>query len=208
MKKEISMMLLKIKAVSIRRTDDLFTWASGIKSPIYCDNRLVISYPEAREMVAEEFVRIIKDKYPDVELIAATSTAGIPHGAWIAQKMNLPMVYVRGTSKGHGRQNQIEGKVEKGQKTVLIEDLISTGNSSYKAVEALRESGLDLMGVVAIFSYNFDAATDLFNANEVDFHTITDYKTLLPIAVELGYISEEQLDVLKLWSSDPRVFTE
>ena len=208
MRKNITKILLDIKAVSLRQTDDLFTWASGIKSPIYCDNRLIISYPEYREIVADEFVDIIRNRYPDVELIAATSTAGIPHGAWVAQKMKLPMVYVRSTSKGHGKKNQIEGKVEKGQKVVLIEDLISTGNSSFQAVTALREAGLDLLGVVAIFSYNFRSSEELFGSNNVDYTTITDYNTLLPLAVELGYIREEQLGILSQWSANPRIFTE
>lgn len=208
MKKEISKKLLEIKAVSLRQTNDLFTWASGIKSPIYCDNRLIISYPEFRDQVAEEFVRLIKEHHPDVEVIAATSTAGIPHGSWVAQKLNLPMVYVRSASKGHGKENQIEGKISKGQKVVLIEDLISTGNSSYKAVKALLDANVELLGVVAIFSYNFDAADELFTSNNIDYITITDYNTLLPIAKDLGYITGEQLDVLRLWSSNPRVFTE
>lgn len=208
MKNEISKKLLDIKAVSIRNTNDLFTWSSGIKSPIYCDNRLIISYPNFRKKVCNEFVAIIKKYYPEVELIAATSTAGIPHGAWIAHQLNLPMVYVRSSSKGHGKQNQIEGIVKEGQKTVLIEDLISTGKSSFTAVTALKKANVDLLGVVAIFSYNFTSAEQLFSENDVDYHTITDYKTLLPIAVDLGYINQDQSTILKEFSSNPRIFTE
>ncbi|SKC85722.1 orotate phosphoribosyltransferase [Maledivibacter halophilus] len=206
--KEIARKLLEIQAVTIKDTSNLFTWASGIKSPIYCDNRLTMSYPEVRNTVAEAFRKVIEKEFPEAGIIAGTATAGIPHAAWVSQKMNLPMVYVRSSAKGHGKQNQIEGRLFKGKKVVLIEDLLSTGGSSMKAVKALREAGADVIGVVAIFSYNFKKVQDLFNEENVEYRTLTNYDVLLPIAAEMGYVKEEELELLKQWSKNPYIFTK
>lgn len=206
--KKIAEMLLEIKAVSVVDEENLFTWASGIKSPVYCDNRMTISYPEVRKTIAKGFADRIKEAYPEAEIIAGTATAGIPHAAWVADLLDLPMVYVRSGSKGHGKSKQIEGVLKEGQKVVLIEDLFSTGGSSINACEALEESGAKVIGVLAIFSYNFDAVTEAFSKKAIPFGTLSDYKTLLPIAVEQGYIPEEKLKVLSEWSKNPRMFTE
>ncbi len=206
--KEIAKKLLEIQAVAIKDTSNLFTWASGIKSPIYCDNRLTMSYPEVRDLVAEGFKEVIEKEFPEAGIVAGTATAGIPHAAWVSQKMELPMVYVRSSAKGHGKQNQIEGRLFEGKKVVLIEDLLSTGGSSMKAVKALQEAGADVIGVVAIFSYNFKKVEDLFSAEAVEYRTLTNYDVLLPIAMEMGYVKEEELDLLKQWSKDPYIFTK
>ncbi|WP_432405143.1 orotate phosphoribosyltransferase [Wukongibacter sp. M2B1] len=208
MSKEIAKKLLQIQAVTIKDTSNLFTWASGIKSPIYCDNRLTMSYPEVRDLVAEGFKEIIEKEFPEAGIIAGTATAGIPHAAWVSQKMELPMVYVRSSAKGHGKQNQIEGRLFEGKKVVLVEDLLSTGGSSMKAVKALKEAGADVIGVVAIFSYNFKKVEDLFSEEAVEYRTLTNYDVLLPIAMEMGYVKEEELDILKQWSKDPYIFTK
>jgi orotate phosphoribosyltransferase len=206
--KEIAESLLKIKAVTIVDENNLFTWVSGIKSPVYCDNRMTISYPEVRDQIAEGFAQIIKDKYPDVDVIAGTATAGIPHAAWVAQKLNLPMVYVRSSAKEHGRGRQTEGVLPEGAKVVLIEDLLSTGGSSLKACEAINAEGGNVIATLAIFSYNFNEVTEKFNQAEIPFQTLTDYQTLLPIAVEMGYIPESAKETMLAWSQNPRLFTK
>lgn len=200
--------LLGIKAVSITDENNLFTWVSGIKSPIYCDNRLIISYPRVRDFIANSFCRIIEESIGEIDVVAGTATAGIPHAAWVAEKLNKPMIYVRGEAKGHGRGNQIEGLLEEGKKVVLIEDLFSTGGSSIKAVEAIKEAGGDVKGVVAIFSYNFVDLPDKFAAVGTPYFTITDYGTLLGEAVEMGLVPENKLELLSQWSSNPRMFTK
>jgi orotate phosphoribosyltransferase len=208
--KEIAKRLLQINAITVRsasQLDKLFTWASGIKSPIYCDNRLTMSYPEIREVIAEGFVDMIRKYYPQVEVIVGTATAGIPHAAWTAQKMNLPMAYVRSSAKDHGKKNQIEGIVRKAQKAVVIEDLISTGGSSIKTVKALREVGAEVLGVAGIFTYGFRKADEVFDNEGVYCHTLTNYDTLLSVAVDMGYLKEEEKSVLRKWSQDPYMFT-
>lgn len=206
--KEIAKHLLEIQAVTIKDTSNLFTWASGIKSPIYCDNRLTMSYPRVRNSIAEAFKEVIEGEFPEAGIIAGTATAGIPHAAWVSEKMDLPMVYVRSSAKGHGKQNQIEGRLFEGKKVVLIEDLLSTGGSSMKAVKALREAGAQVIGVVAIFSYNFQSVDDLFKEENTQYKTLTSYDILLPIAVEMGYVKKENLELLKQWSKDPYIFTK
>ncbi|QXM07404.1 orotate phosphoribosyltransferase [Crassaminicella indica] len=206
MSKEIAKKLLEIQAVTIKSPDDLFTWASGIKSPIYCDNRLTMSYPKVRELIAEGFEKIIKANYPEVEVIVGTATAGIPHAAWISQKMNLPMAYVRSSAKEHGKGNQIEGIVKSGQKVVVIEDLLSTGGSSMKAVKALQKIGAEVLGVVAIFTYGFPKVDDIFREAKIPYKTLTSYSVLLPMAIEMGYIKETQRELLEKWSKDPYIF--
>lgn len=198
--REIINSLLEIKAVELRvDKENWFTWTSGIKSPIYCDNRLIMSYPKIRKQVAEGFVKKIKELYPGVEYIVGTATAGIPHAAWISDIMSLPMLYVRSSAKEHGKTNQIEGKIEKGKKVVVIEDLISTGKSSVIAAQALQEAGFEVLGVVAIFSYNLEKAKQKFNEAGVPFSTLTNYDVLLELAKEQGLIGEKENEVLLQW---------
>lgn len=203
--KQIAKSLLEIEAVALRPSEP-FTWTSGIKSPIYCDNRLTMTYPVIRELVAEGFATIIRERYPDVEVIAGTSTAGIPHAAWVAQKLNLPMAYIRDKAKGHGKQNQIEGRVLPGQKVVVIEDLISTGGSSLKAALAVREAGAEVSAVLAIFTYEFDAAIQAFAAEQMPLATLSNYSALIQTAVELGKVAPEDVAALQAWRQDPTSF--
>ncbi len=206
--REIAESLLEIKAVTIVDENNLFTWVSGIKSPVYCDNRMTISYPVVRDLIAEGFAKIIRESYPDVDIIAGTATAGIPHAAWVAQKLGLPMVYVRSSAKEHGKGKQTEGVMPQGSKVVLIEDLLSTGGSSMKACEALIAEGGDVVATLAIFSYNFPQVDALFTEKGIPYATLTDYETLLPIAVEKGYVEASSLETLLKWSKDPKIFME
>jgi len=206
--REIAESLLKIKAVTVAGEDNLFTWVSGIKSPVYCDNRMTISYPEVRTKIAEGFANIIRTHYPEVEIIAGTATAGIPHAAWVAQILGLPMVYVRSAAKEHGKGKQTEGVLPLGAKVVLIEDLLSTGGSSIKACEALISEGANVIATLAIFSYNFPQVDALFSEKGIPYHTLSDYKTLLPIAVEMGYVDSQSLEMLLKWSDNPKLFTK
>ncbi len=206
--KRIAEALMDIGALSLVDTEHLFTWVSGIRSPIYCDNRKIISYPELRKKVAAGLVEKIRCQYPDVAIIAATATAGIPHGAWVADQLDKPMIYVRSSSKGHGLQNMIEGVCEKGQRCVLIEDLISTGKSSLTAVRALREAGLIVEKVFAIFTYNFPEAGLAFEREGIDYEALTDYETLVPLAIERGLVAGDQAELLMAWRQNPRLFTE
>ncbi len=203
---EIAKKLLEIQAVVIAGEKNLFTWASGIKSPIYCDNRLIMAYPEFRKSVAKAFAE--KINLLDVDVIVGTATAGIPHAAWVADLVEKPMAYVRSSSKAHGKKNQIEGIVKNGQKVVVIEDLFSTGGSALNAVAALRSQGAEVIKVISIFSYNFETLKERFDEVGVEFESLTDYKTLLPIAKEIGYIDEADFTVLSQWSENPRMFTE
>lgn len=200
--------LLDIQAVSVTGRDNLFTWVSGIRSPIYCDNRVTISYPAVRTAIAQGFAALIRRLCPDAEVVAGTATAGIPHAAWVAQELDKPMIYVRSTPKGHGKGNQIEGRLDPGAKVVLIEDLLSTGGSSLKAVEAIQETGAQVVAVLAIFSYGFPEVARRFGEAGIPFHTLTDYSVLLPLAVERGYVSPEELPALTAWRENPRLFTE
>lgn len=206
--REIAESLLKIKAVTVVDENHLFTWVSGIKSPVYCDNRMTISYPEVRDKIAHGFADHIRKFYPDVEIIAGTATAGIPHAAWVAQILNLPMVYVRSGAKEHGKGKQTEGVLPTGAKVVLIEDLLSTGGSSLKACEALTSEGAVVMAVLAIFSYNFESVDTAFKEAKMPYYTLSDYETLLPIAVEMGAVKVESLELLKKWSKNPKMFIE
>jgi orotate phosphoribosyltransferase len=202
MKKEIAAHLLEIGAVSLEPNEP-FTWSSGLKSPIYCDNRLTLAYPNVRSAIADGLAALIRTHFSDAEVIAGTATAGIPHAAWVSERLNLPMCYVRSQAKGHGKGKQIEGKVEKGQKVVVVEDLISTGGSSLNAVRALREEGCQVLGVVAIFTYGLEKGKQAFAENNVEVHTLTDYGTLIETAVELGVVTEQDLATLRQWRENP-----
>jgi orotate phosphoribosyltransferase len=202
MKKIIAERLLEIEAVALQPNDP-FTWASGLRSPIYCDNRLTLSYPEVRKEIAHGLKTIIDEKFPDAELIAGTATAGIPHAAWVSDLLDLPMCYVRSKPKGHGKGSQIEGKTHQGQKVVVVEDLISTGGSVITAVEALREAGCEVLGVVAIFTYQLAKGEEMLNGANISAYSLTDYSTLLEVAREMGYIKEADLETLQEWRKDP-----
>lgn len=199
--REIAKTLLDIKAIFLR-PDDMFTWASGIKSPIYCDNRITLSYPQARTLIKSAFVDLIKAKYPAAEYVAGVATAGIPHAALIADALGLPMVYVRSSSKEHGRTNQIEGSIPVGSKAVVIEDLISTGGSSLSAVKALQESGVEVLGMVAIFTYGLKKAQENFSQAGISLDTLSDYNTLIEIALENKQISLEHVKTLEDWQKN------
>tara|TARA_B100001248_G_C27393328_1_gene463770 strand:- start:724 stop:1371 length:648 start_codon:yes stop_codon:yes gene_type:complete len=194
--------LLKLKAIKLNPSDP-FIWASGLKSPIYCDNRILLSDPKSRNIIANYFSDIIKNKYDDVQVIAGVATGGIGIGVLVAQKLNLPFIYVRPEAKKHGRKNQIEGKISANQKIVVIEDLISTGKSSLNAVKALRESNLEVMGMVAIFTYGFNKSIENFEKNKIDLDTLCDYNELIKKATEIKYVSKKDSETLKKWNEDP-----
>jgi len=203
--KKIADYLLQIKAIKLQPSNP-FTWASGWKSPIYCDNRKTLSYPEVRSFIRDSFAGIIRDIYPEAGLIAGVATGAIAHGALAADKLGLPFIYVRSEPKSHGLGNQIEGYYEKGQKVVVIEDLISTGGSSLNAVRALREAGCEVLGMVAIFTYGFTKATDGFAAEKCELHALSNYNSLIEKAVESGYIGQQEVETLKQWRVDPSVW--
>jgi orotate phosphoribosyltransferase len=199
---QIARQLLKIKAVKLSVVNP-FTWASGMRSPIYCDNRIVLSHPEARNMVKNGFVQMAL-AFGGFDVVAGVATAGIPHGALLADALNLPFVYVRDKPKSHGRQNQIEGELQPGQSVLVIEDLISTGGSSMKAIDALQEAGATIVGILAIFTYGFQEASDLFERRNIPMQTLSDYDRLLQEALDLNYISTSDLESLKIWRRDPK----
>jgi orotate phosphoribosyltransferase len=202
MKREIANKLLDIEAVFLNPREP-FTWSSGIKSPIYCDNRLTMSYPAVRNDISSGMAEIIRKHFSDVEVIAGTATAGIPHAAWVSEKLNLPMCYVRSKAKAHGKGNQIEGKVTAGQKVVVIEDLISTGGSCITAVDALREAGCDVLGVAAIFTYELEKGKKMMEEHKISAYTLSDYSSLLEVAVENGIVQAEDIEQLKRWRENP-----
>lgn len=202
---QIASHLLRIQAVALRPQQP-FTWTSGIKSPIYCDNRLTMSYPEVRELIADSFAALIREQYPETEVIAGTATAGIPHAAWVAQKLNLPMAYVRDKAKGHGKENQIEGRISAGQKVMVIEDLISTGGSSIKAAQVVAQAGAQPLAVLAIFSYQLDKATQAFKEAGVKLQSLSNYTALTEVALREGTIQEEEMELLRSWRQDPTSF--
>ncbi len=200
--KQVAKSLLDIKAVMLR-PDKPFTWASGWLSPIYCDNRKILSYPEIRENVCKWMADIIKREYPDVEVIAGVATGAIAHGYLVAHLLGKPFCYVRPKPKDHGTGSQIEGLLEPGAKVVIVEDLISTGMSSLAANNALVQAGADVMGMVAIFSYNFLHARKAFEDNNVELTTLSNYDTLIEVAHEIGYVQESDIEVLKQWRISP-----
>ncbi|MCK5846528.1 MAG: orotate phosphoribosyltransferase [Bacteroidales bacterium] len=194
--------LLKIQAVKLNKNNP-FTWASGWKSPIYCDNRKTLSYPDVRAFIRDEFAAIIEKLYPNVDVIAGVATGAIANGALVAEKLNKPFVYVRPDKKSHGMKNQVEGALTEGQTVVVIEDLISTGGSSLKAVDALRDFGCKVEGMVAIFSYGFVVAEENFQSKDVDLTILTDYNTMINQAKEAGYVSNDDVESLKEWRLSP-----
>ncbi|HIU87398.1 MAG TPA: orotate phosphoribosyltransferase [Candidatus Avilachnospira avistercoris] len=202
MKEEVAKGLLSIKAVFLR-PDEPFTWASGIKSPIYCDNRLVLSSPEVRELIESGIAETVKKYYPGAKSLMGTSTAGIAHAAIAAYKLGMPMGYVRGKAKDHGRNNQIEGRLEPGDKVVVIEDLISTAGSAIECVEALREAGAEVLGIVSIFTYGMKKGLDRLSEAKVENHSLSDLDTLVKVAVEGGYIKESDEVKLLKFRDDP-----
>ncbi len=202
MEKQIAGALLSIGAVFLR-PEEPFTWASGIKSPIYCDNRLTLTAPEVRDQVENGLMEVIRREYPDVEVLMGTSTAGIAHAAIVAHMMHLPMGYVRGGNKDHGRQNRIEGKLEKGQKVVVVEDLISTGGSVIDVVEALREAGAEVLGIASIFTYGMKKGLDRLAAAGVKNVSLSNFDVLVQVAAEKGYIRPEQVERLIRFRNNP-----
>ena len=202
MEKRIAGALLSIGAVFLR-PEEPFTWASGINSPIYCDNRLTLTAPEVRDQVENGLMETIRREYPDVEVLMGTSTAGIAHAAIVAHMMHLPMGYVRGGNKDHGRQNRIEGKLEKGQKVVVVEDLISTGGSVIEVVDALREAGAEVLGIASIFTYGMQKGLDRLAAANVKNVSLSNFDVLAEVAAEKGYIRPEQVERLIRFRNNP-----
>lgn len=194
--------LLKIKAIKLQPANP-FTWASGWKSPFYCDNRKTLSYPALRNFVKLEIARLIQEQFGEVDAIAGVATGAIPQGALVADALNLPFVYVRSTPKDHGLENLIEGELRPGMKVVVIEDLISTGGSSLKAVEAIRRDGCEVIGMVASYTYGFPVAIEAFKNAKVKLVTLTNYEAVLDVALKTGYISEQDVPVLNTWRKDP-----
>lgn len=194
--------LLKIKAIKVQPQNP-FTWASGWKSPIYCDNRKTLSYPEIRTFIKNEFARLIREKYGDVDVVAGVATGAIAQGAMVAEELGLPFVYVRSSPKDHGLENLIEGDLKPGQKVVVIEDLISTGGSSLKAVEALRKDGCEVIGMLAIFTYGFPVASEKFIEADVELTTLSNYGAVLEHLLKTEFIGEEEMETLKEWRKDP-----
>ena len=202
MRTEVSKKLLDINAVKIQANNP-FTWASGWKSPIYCDNRKILSYPETRTYIRNCFVKLVKEIYPGAEVIAGVATGAIAHGALVAETLGLPFVYIRSKPKGHGLENLIEGDLKAGQKVVIIEDLISTGISSLKAAEAVDKFGGDVVGMLAIFTYGFTHAKENFEVAKIELTTLSDYPAVIDLALANGDIDSEQVDTLMKWREDP-----
>ncbi len=200
-------LLLQIKAIKLNVASP-YTWASGIKSPIYCDNRITLSFPKIRTYLRQEFARIIEEKYEKPDLIVGVATGGIAHGVLVAQELGLPFAYVRTEKKSHGLTNQIEGHVESGQTVIIIEDLVSTGGSSLSAVTALRDAGLKVKAMLAIFTYGLDVAKDNFDKENVELFTLTNYETLLSKAIEDKYVTEKDLQSLISWRMNPHAWKQ
>lgn len=198
----IAKQLLQIKAIKLQPANP-FVWASGWNSPIYCDNRKALSFVDVRDFIKGEFARIVKDKYPDAEVIAGVATGAIAQGALVADLLGKPFIYIRSAPKGHGLENLIEGDYRPGQKVVVIEDLISTGGSSLKAVEALRNAGCQVVGMLAIFTYGFPVATEAFEKADLELTTLGNYQDLIGVAVAGGYITSKDIATLQEWRKDP-----
>jgi orotate phosphoribosyltransferase len=199
---EVSKKLLELNTIKIQ-PESPFTWASGWKSPIYCDNRKILSYPETRTFIRDKFAEIIREKYPQAEVIAGVATGAIAHGVLVADVLGLPFIYVRSKPKGHGLENLIEGEMKPEQKVVVIEDLVSTGISSLKAVEAVNNFGADVIGMLSIFTYNFNVAHENFKKAGVELTPLSNYQVLIDTALEMGEISKDQVKTLMEWREDP-----
>ncbi len=200
--KEIARKLLEINTIKVQPANP-FTWASGWKSPIYCDNRKTLSFPETRRLICDRFVQIISEKYPHTEVIAGVATGAIAHGVLVAEKLGLPFIYVRSAPKGHGLENMIEGDLKPGQKTVIIEDLVSTGESSLKAAEAIINFGGEVIGMLSIFTYNFPVARKRFGEAGIELTSLSQYQVLIEMALETGEITQDQVQTLMQWREDP-----
>ena len=203
--KQVAKSLLQINAI-ILQPNNPFKWAAGWNSPIYCDNRKTLSYPEIRTNIKQGLAAIVKNHYKGANVIAGVATAGIPHGALVAEELGLPFIYVRSKAKEHGKQNQIEGCFEEGQSVILVEDLISSGKSSLDSAQVLKDAGMNVKGMVSIFTYGFDAAAENFKKAECEYVSLCDYSTLLPIAKEQQYIEESDLSVLNEWRDNPAIW--
>ena len=203
--KQVAKSLLQINAI-ILQPNNPFKWAAGWNSPIYCDNRKTLSYPQIRTNIKQGLAAIVKNHYKGANVIAGVATAGIPHGALVAEELGLPFIYVRSKAKEHGKQNQIEGFFEEGQSVILVEDLISSGKSSLDSAQVLKDAGMNVKGMVSIFTYGFDAAAENFKKAECEYVSLCDYNTLLPIAKEQQYVEESDLTVLNKWRDNPAIW--
>lgn len=203
--KQVAEKLLQVQAVKLSPAQP-FTWASGWKSPIYCDNRKVLSFPYIRDFIKSELSNVVFETFPDAAVIAGVATAGIPHGALVADQLKLPFIYVRSKPKEHGMGNLIEGVLQPGQPVVVVEDLISTGKSSLEAVHAIRAAGGEVIGMVSIFNYGFDVAVKAFEAAGVPYKSLSNYSALIELAVEKGQVSAAELDTLQAWRTAPDVW--
>ena len=201
---KIAKLLLKINAIKLQPNSP-FIWSSGIKSPIYCDNRILLSFPSYRNLVAKEIANLISQKYKSVETIAGVATGAIGIGLLVAEKLKLPFIYVRPESKGHGRKNQIEGIIEKNKKVFVVEDLISTANSSIKAIQAIKEAGMSVLGMSSIFTYELKIATDNLKSESIDFFSLSNYSTLIKVAKELNYINDDEIKTLADWNTSIKI---
>lgn len=205
LEKIVAEKLLKINAIKLQPSIP-FTWASGWKSPIYCDNRKTLSYPALRNFIKIEIARLVRENYPEVDAIAGVATGAIAQGAMVAEELSLPFVYVRSAPKDHGLENLIEGDLRPGQKVLVIEDLISTGGSSLKAVEAIRRDGCEVVGMIAIFTYDFPVAKEAFKKANVELITLCNYQVILDVALSSGYITKEDMGTLQEWRKNPAVW--
>lgn len=205
LEKIVAEKLLKINAIKLQPSIP-FTWASGWKSPIYCDNRKTLSYPALRNFIKIEIARLVRENYPEVDAIAGVATGAIAQGAMVAEELSLPFVYVRSAPKDHGLENLIEGDLRPGQKVLVIEDLISTGGSSLKAVEAIRRDGCEVVGMIAIFTYDFPVAKEAFKKANVELTTLCNYQVILDVALSSGYITNEDMGTLQEWRKNPAVW--
>ena len=201
---KIAKLLLKINAIKLQPNNQ-FIWSSGIKSPIYCDNRILLSFPSYRNLVAKEIANLISQKYKSVEIIAGVATGAIGIGLLVAEKLKLPFIYVRPESKGHGRKNQIEGIIEKNKKVFVVEDLISTANSSIKAIQALKKAGMRVLGMSSIFTYELKIAADNLKSERIDFFSLSNYSTLIKVAKELNYINDDEIKTLADWNTSTKI---
>ena len=200
----IAKLLLEINAIKLQPNNQ-FVWSSGIKSPIYCDNRILLSFPSYRNLVAKEIANLISQKYKSVDIIAGVATGAIGIGLLVAEKLKLPFIYVRPESKGHGRKNQIEGSVEKNKKVFVVEDLISTAKSSIKAIQALKNEGVKVLGMCSIFTYELTIGKNNLKSEKIDFFSLSNYSTLIKVAKELNYINDKEINILSMWNPSTKI---